>query len=45
MLVKDSDQAVEEWSELTADLLSELLPSLMRRLPDWTLIEATQSKE
>jgi hypothetical protein len=45
MLVKDSDPAVEKWSELTADLLSELLPSLMRRLPDWTLIEASQSKE
>ena len=45
MLVNDSDQAVETWSELTADLLSELLPTLMRRLPDWTLIEASQSKE
>jgi len=45
MLVKDSDPAVEKWTELTADLLSELLPALMRRLPDWTLIEASQSKE
>ena len=45
MLVNDNDQAVEKWSELTADLLSELLPTLMRRLPDWTLIEASQSKE
>ncbi|MDA1261349.1 MAG: exosortase-associated EpsI family protein [Planctomycetota bacterium] len=45
MLVKDGDQAVEKWTERTAELLSELLPNLMRRLPDWTLIEANQSKE
>ena len=45
MFVNESEQPVDKWSELTADLLSELLPSLMRRLPDWTLIEASQSKE
>lgn len=45
VLIKESDHAVEKWTELTADILSELLPTLMRRLPDWTLIEASQSKE
>ncbi len=45
MVVKGGDQQVEKWAELTTDFLSELLPTLMRRLPDWTLIEASQSKE
>ena len=45
MLVKESDQPIEKWTELTADFLSELLPTLMRRLPDWTVIEASKSKE
>lgn len=45
MLLSESEEVVEKWTELTADLLSEILPILMRRLPDWTLIEATKSEE
>jgi Protein of unknown function (DUF3485) len=45
MLLNESEEVVEKWTELTADLLSEILPILMRRLPDWTLIEATKSEE
>lgn len=40
----DGDGAVEKWSELTADLLSEALPHIMRRLPDWSEIEQAQQK-
>ena len=45
MLLNESEEVVEKWTELTADLLSEILPILMQRLPDWTLVEATKSEE
>ena len=45
VVLHDGDKAVEQWTALTADLLTELFPTLMRRLPDWSAIEASQSKD
>ena len=39
------NNAVDQWMALTADLLTEVFPTLMRRLPDWSLVEASQPKD
>jgi len=39
------ESVIESWSAQTADLLNEVLPHIMRRLPDWSEIESSQSKD
>lgn len=39
------ENVVESWSAQTADLLNEVLPHIMKRLPDWSEIESSQSKD
>ncbi|MSR45198.1 MAG: exosortase-associated EpsI family protein [Phycisphaerales bacterium] len=41
----DGDKAVDRWKALSADLLTELLPILMRRLPDWATLESSQPQD
>ncbi len=44
-VVTGGEGAVDRWTAMTAELLTELLPPLMRRLPDWSQVEASQSKD
>lgn len=44
-LLPNGDGALALWTEFASELLAELLPPLMRRLPDWSAIEDSQSKE
>ena len=40
----DSDAVVQEFLEIAEDLLPELLPEVMKCLPDWPEIEARMSE-
>lgn len=44
-VLPDDGKVVDRWKTLTADLFAELLPILMRRLPDWAALELSQSQE
>ncbi len=44
-LLPQGEGALELWTQFASELLTELLPPLMRRLPDWSTIETAQPKE
>ncbi len=44
-LLHNGDDSLEVWTQFASELLTELLPPLMRRLPDWAAIESAQKKE
>jgi hypothetical protein len=45
MVVNDPDGAEERWASATADLLGQVLPAVMKCLPDWPEMELLESKE
>ncbi len=44
-VLPSGDRALELWTEFASELLTELLPPLMRRLPDWSTIESAPTKD